>query len=91
MVALCSRALEGVGATIAPKSQEEKGSWADFVSPARASMAMGITEPAFTTSPSWALPKVEAATAMAMAKPRPPKRFIHRARKLLCTASSVRV
>jgi hypothetical protein len=34
-VAECSNAEEGVGATIAPNSQEEKGSCADFVRAAR--------------------------------------------------------
>ncbi len=34
IVAECSRAEDGVGATIAPKSQEENGSCADFVSAA---------------------------------------------------------
>ena len=42
MVALCSRALEGVGATMAPNSQVEKGSWALLVNPARQSMPMII-------------------------------------------------
>ena len=91
IVALCSRALGGVGATIAPSSQEENGSWADLVSPARASSAIGIGAPTRTTSSSCTVPSVAAETAIAMAKPRPPKRFIHSARKLLCTASSVRV
>ena len=35
MVALCSRALEGVGATMAPNSQLEKGSCADLVKAAK--------------------------------------------------------
>ena len=52
MVALCKSALDGVGATMAPSSQEENGSWADFVSPARERSATGITAPAATTSPS---------------------------------------
>ena len=91
IVALCSSALEGVGATIAPSSQEENGSCADLVSPASASSATGITAPAATTSPSCTVPAVAAATAIAIAKPSPPSRFIHSARKLLCTASSVRV
>src|SRR5699024_3744780 len=43
MVALCSRALDGVGATMAPSSQEEKGSCADLVRPAKASMTTGMT------------------------------------------------
>ena len=49
MVALCSSALEGVGATIAPSSQEEKGIWADLVRAAKASSTTGMAAPDATT------------------------------------------
>ena len=49
MVALCSSALEGVGATMAPRSHVENGSWADFVMPARARHISGSGAPTSTT------------------------------------------
>ena len=56
MVALCSSALEGVGATMAPSSQEEKGSWADLVSAAKASSATGMAGAMAMTSASCTTP-----------------------------------
>ena len=61
MVALCSSALEGVGATIAPSSQEENGIWADLVRAAKASSTTGMAAPEATTSVSWTVPPFTAA------------------------------
>ena len=48
MVLECRSADTGVGATMAPSSHEEKGSWADFVMPAKARSAAGrSTAPLF--------------------------------------------
>ena len=60
MVALCSSALEGVGATIAPSSQEEKGICADLVSAAKASSTTGMAAPDMTTSVSCTVTPVAA-------------------------------
>ena len=61
MVALCSSALEGVGATIAPSSQEEKGIWADLVRAAKASSTTGMAAPNATTWFNWTVPHALAA------------------------------
>ena len=94
IVALCNSAEEGVGATMAPSSQREKGNCALLVSAAKASKITGAT----TNLPSHrirlcrsVIPKRTPAQKMAAANPSPPSRFIHRARKLFCTASLVRV
>ena len=44
MVLECRSADTGVGATMAPRSQEEKGIWADFVMPAKARSAAGRSQ-----------------------------------------------
>ena len=62
-----------------------------MVSPASARQASTRTLPDSMASVICTLPRVKASTAIPTAKPRPPSRFIHRAWKLLCTASSVRV
>ena len=62
-----------------------------MVSPARARQISGRSPPALTTSSSWTVPFTFAIQAIATAKPSPPRRFIHRAQKLLLTASSERV
>ena len=94
IVAECSSADEGVGATMAPISQVEKGSCAALVSAAIATRPTQITA---GTSPICAysislwkdtqfsyLAKYTIPTASAV----PPSRFIHRALKELLTASS---
>ena len=91
MVALWSNALEGVGATMAPRSQVENGSCADLVSPARARQISGSIAPTLTTLRSCTVPLTFAIHAIATANPRPPRRFIQSAQKLLFTASSERV
>ncbi len=85
MVEECNRAETGVGATMAPKSQELKGSWADLVSPAKQMSVAGSTATSRPVLPKatseskagarwfWAIKK------RASAKPTPPMRFNPRA------------
>ena len=97
MVDECSRALVGVGATMAPRSQVWKGIWAAFVMPAKAravtakvTMAGSFT-PMTRKSKNENVPTVMAQEYRAARKPRPPARFMTIWRKALLMASSVRV
>ncbi len=79
---------------MAPKSQPLKGSWALLVSPAKASRITGMIAtvvplPMATRSCKVFTCSTSAAYTMATANPRPPNRFIHKARKELRTASGV--
>ena len=76
---------------MAPSSQDENGSWADLINAAKASKATGSAAFSITASVSCTVPNSSDIYMMAMAKPRPPSRFIHRALKQLVMASSVRV
>ena len=68
MVAECSRADTGVGADMAPSSQEEKGICADLVSPAKESSTAGSSAAERATAPKVpALPRVLAAPALTRA------------------------
>ena len=90
----CSSADTGVGATMAPSSQLEKGSWADFVMPAKQSRAAGSSASEcfeVISACNSMLPLWRWNHTMASAKAKPPARFITSARKAFCRASSVPV
>jgi len=93
MVLECRSADTGVGATIAPTSHAENGSWAALVSPAKPMRAAGTSAMTFplvvsASSPIMPLPNI-ASQMIAPANAMPPSRFIQRARKALLVASSV--
>ena len=96
MVLEWSRAETGVGATIAPRSQEEKGISAAFVIPANPIRTAGIRTTAASEEASTrarSIPPLVASVAArkmsATTKATPPRRFITRARKAFFVASSV--
>ena len=92
IVALCKSADVGVGATIAPRSHFENGSSADFVIAANASRMTGISTAALswlTSTCRFDVSSTIDAYMIAPANPRPPRRFIHKARNELFVASSV--
>ena len=97
MVDECSRALVGVGATMAPRSQVWKGICAAFVMPAKARAqaarvtSAGLLAPMTRKSKNENVPTVIAQEYSATKKPRPPARFMMIWRKALAMASSVRV
>ena len=92
MVLECNSADTGVGATIAPSSQLENGSWADFVMPAKHNSAAGrSTRDCLEASRACnsMRPVCRCSHTMAIAKASPPARFITSARNALRFASSV--
>ena len=89
MVAECSRAETGVGATMAPHSQLSNGTWADFVKAARQKKAKGSSMAVLFTSMAVifcrtisvdSVPRLFWTKSMAETKARPPRTFIHKAR-----------
>ena len=94
IVAECKSAEVGVGATIAPSSQPEKGSCADLVSAAKASIAAGNIAMAGSAAKSRScdilvISMIPTQNMMAAMNPHPPRRFIQSALKEFVTASPV--
>ena len=94
MVEECSSAEVGVGATIAPSSQPEKGIMAALVKPQKTNRATIISTgfapcPSFSSAESSTVWYCTPSQTIAAAKATPPSRFIHKALKELLMASSV--
>ena len=98
----CSRALVGVGATMAPRSHVWNGIWAALVMPAKASSTTGTANRAAAAVPADMAPAMRnslntsgnplsAANAMATWNATPPSMFITIWRNALLMASSVLV
>ena len=97
MVLEWSRAETGVGATIAPSSQRENGSWAALARPAKAIRQAGIiaawprASSAVRSRVRWPSGASIASHSRATAKPVPPRVLRPRAVKALPVASWLRL